>query len=441
MHFGESWGKDLLLAGNPLGYNSDTQHGSFERGIVECAAGVAVVGAEFQQGKELSTQGKMTCLFDASDKGDGKCFGKWQMKSMEADMLEGERGGFGPNCTPVFVGWSKSGKRAMFLQMGILACRVLICWGSRWRCFWLQQLRLLTSPELVMLLVTAFERSLPVGFGSVVAHTWSVVAQMSPVGSGSIVSLPEVMVEGFWFDGYALTVVSKPPIPPAPKPLKFYNRKLKDSGFAKMDPSLAVIDNLRVMGALSVLVVRDDGDDKEDGDFHLATLDWVLFFFVWRISVLWWGSRVRGRSIRQLALLTAIEEDDSWEVKGKAEGVLFEDVGDGYEFTKGEYLLTNFVAELHSSVVTVRVSKTEGLWKRQKRRLHVQLLLGGGAMLDMWGVDGEVLQIMMPSEEEVNKLVSTTEKHYRTSLESAKQIPDVEEVSGQKGVETFKDSY
>lgn len=34
----------------------------------------------------------------------------------------------------------------------------------------------------------------------------------------------------------------------------------------------------------------------------------------------------------------------------------------------------------------------------------------------MWGVDGEVLQIMMPSEQEVNKLVSTTEKHYRTSL-------------------------
>jgi hypothetical protein len=66
---------------------------------------------------------------------------------------------------------------------------------------------------------------------------------------------------------------------------------------------------------------------------------------------------------------------------GKAEGVLFEDVGDGYEFTRGEYLLTNYVAELHSSVVTVRVSKTEGLWKRPKRRLHVQLLLGGGAMV------------------------------------------------------------
>ena len=66
-------------------------------------------------------------------------------------------------------------------------------------------------------------------------------------------------------------------------------------------------------------------------------------------------------------------------ITGKAEGALFEDDGDGYEFTKGGYLLTHYVAELHSSVVSVRVSKTEGSWKRPKRNLHVQLLLGGGA--------------------------------------------------------------
>lgn len=46
------------------------------------------------------------------------------------------------------------------------------------------------------------------------------------------------MVEGFWFAGYALTVVSEPPIPPAPKPLNFYNQKLKDSRFVNMDVNL-----------------------------------------------------------------------------------------------------------------------------------------------------------------------------------------------------------
>lgn len=70
----------------------------------------------------------------------------------------------------------------------------------------------------------------------------------------------------------------------------------------------------------------------------------------------------------------------SW-LTGKAEGVLFEDDGDGYEFTKGSYLLTHYVAELKSSVVTVSVHKTDGSWERPKRRLHIQLLLGGGAMV------------------------------------------------------------
>ena len=66
-------------------------------------------------------------------------------------------------------------------------------------------------------------------------------------------------------------------------------------------------------------------------------------------------------------------------ITGKAEGVLFEDDGDGYEFRKCGYLLTYYVAQLQSSVVFIRVSKTEGSWKRPKHGLHVQLLLGGGA--------------------------------------------------------------
>ena len=122
------------------------------------------------------------------------------------------------------------------------------------------------------------------------------------------------------------------------------------------------------------------------------------------------------------------------------------------------------MAELQSSVVTVRVQKTEGSWERPKRRLHIQLLLGRGAMvcvslreefmkniklihrkklckivldlfvslsfslylnidkvrfckqLDTWGMDGEVLQVILPSEEEVSKLVSTSEKQYKERL-------------------------
>ncbi|CAL2258357.1 unnamed protein product [Prunus armeniaca] len=130
-----------------------------------------------------------------------------------------------------------------------------------------------------------------------------------------------------------------------------------------------------------------------------------------------------------LTLVVALDEH------GKAKGVLYEDDGDGYEFMKGGFLLTHYVAELQSSIVTVKVSKTEGSWKRPQRRLHVQLLLGGGAMVDTWGKDGEVLQILMPSEQEVVKLVSTSEKQYRSRLENAKAIPDVEVTSAHKGIE------
>ncbi|XP_027361090.1 uncharacterized protein LOC113869127 isoform X2 [Abrus precatorius] len=133
-----------------------------------------------------------------------------------------------------------------------------------------------------------------------------------------------------------------------------------------------------------------------------------------------------------LTLLVALDEF------GKAEGVLFEDDGDGYEFTKGNYLLTHYVAELQSSVVTVIVHKTEGSWERPKRLVHIQLLLGGGAMLDAWGMDGEVLQVILPSEEEVSKLVSTSEKQYRECLENTIPIPDVEGVSGPKGTELVR---
>ncbi|CAL5440967.1 unnamed protein product [Camellia sinensis] len=149
-------------------------------------------------------------------------------------------------------------------------------------------------------------------------------------------------------------------------------------------------------------------------------------------------STVSDQGIDQLQLVLpkgiwlSFDFDDS-HPHGKAKGVLFEDDGDGYEFTRGEYLLTTYVAELESSVVTVRISQTEGSWKRPKRCLHVQLLLGGCAMLDAWGIDGEVLHIMMPSEDEVSNLVSMSEKQYKIRMENAKRIPEVAKVSGLKG--------
>ncbi|XP_022867689.1 uncharacterized protein LOC111387364 [Olea europaea var. sylvestris] len=92
-----------------------------------------------------------------------------------------------------------------------------------------------------------------------------------------------------------------------------------------------------------------------------------------------------------ITLLVALDKH------GKAEGFLYEDAGDGYEYLNGEYLLTTYVAKLQSSVVTIEVSKTEGSWERPKRRLNVILLICTGSVLDAWGIDGEIVQIKFPT--------------------------------------------
>ncbi|XP_044481908.1 alpha-glucosidase 2 isoform X2 [Mangifera indica] len=133
-----------------------------------------------------------------------------------------------------------------------------------------------------------------------------------------------------------------------------------------------------------------------------------------------------------LTLLVALDEN------GKAKGILFEDDGDGYGFTEGQYLLTHYLAELQESVVTVRISATEGSWKRPQRHLNVKLLLGEGAMINTCGMDGEALQIRLPSENEISDLMSASKEQYKRRLRNAKPIPDAERVSEHMGMELSK---
>ncbi|EOA32320.1 hypothetical protein CARUB_v10015582mg [Capsella rubella] len=134
-----------------------------------------------------------------------------------------------------------------------------------------------------------------------------------------------------------------------------------------------------------------------------------------------------------LTLLVSLDEN------GRAEGVLFEDDGDGYGYTKGRFLITHYIAEQHSSTVTVKILKTEGEWQRPKRRVHVQLLLGGGAMLDTWGTDGEIIHIEVPSESEVSELISASNECFKLHMENTNLIPEKEVLPGQKGMELSKE--
>ncbi|KAF3782594.1 hypothetical protein EJ110_NYTH33834 [Nymphaea thermarum] len=104
-----------------------------------------------------------------------------------------------------------------------------------------------------------------------------------------------------------------------------------------------------------------------------------------------------------LILLIALDDH------GKANGILYEDAGDGYDFYEGEFLLSYYEAELESSVVTVRVSRSEGSWRRPRRALHVHLLLGFGATV------GSDLQTAFNEWErlEIRKISAIFKKSYR----------------------------
>ncbi|KAJ4930459.1 hypothetical protein NE237_014248 [Protea cynaroides] len=210
------------------------------------------------------------------------------------------------------------------------------------------------------------------------------------------------------------------------------------------DPSLRKVENSFLLGP--VLIYSSTIPDVESHQLELVLPKgiWLRFDFndshpdlpllcLQGGSIIPVGPPVQNvgeaKLTDDLSLIIALDDH------GKAEGVIYEDDGDGYEFTREGYLLTYYVAELQSSVVTVKVTRTEGSWKRPKRRLHVQLLLGEGAKLDAWGTDGEVVQIKVPSESDVAHLISTNKEQYWARMESAKRIPVVEEASGQREVD------
>ncbi len=111
--------------------------------------------------------------------------------------------------------------------------------------------------------------------------------------------------------------------------------------------------------------------------------------------------RVRGGAIVPLGPVTqhaitgpferltlVVSPDDA----GNAEGILYEDEGEGYGYRDGAYLLTRYRATRSERGWTIEVASSEGAWERPRRRVEVVVLPGEGPRSGT-GEDGGVIHV------------------------------------------------
>jgi alpha-glucosidase len=89
---------------------------------------------------------------------------------------------------------------------------------------------------------------------------------------------------------------------------------------------------------------------------------------------------VDEKPLDPVTLLVALDK------AGRATGTLYEDAGDGYGYTTGEYLLTTYAAQREGDTVRVTVAKAEGQMKRPDRNIVVRVLLDAEAPSSGGGV-------------------------------------------------------
>lgn len=117
-----------------------------------------------------------------------------------------------------------------------------------------------------------------------------------------------------------------------------------------------------------------------------------------------------------LVLLTRVRL--SW-LPGAAEGVLFEDDNEGYDYRSGGYLLTTYEAVSSSGQVTVRVHDTEGSRPRPRRMLAVRLLLEDGVEVAGDGWDGEPVVVALPRPDQLQAMVAAERNQRKTGAPEA----------------------
>lgn len=86
----------------------------------------------------------------------------------------------------------------------------------------------------------------------------------------------------------------------------------------------------------------------------------------------------------------------SLDINGKAAGTLYEDAGDGFQYKKGEYLISGFTAKQVGSAVKVEVTDKEGNLKSGNRKYKVIVVTDNGSIENDW-VSGNSILLKMPA--------------------------------------------
>lgn len=80
---------------------------------------------------------------------------------------------------------------------------------------------------------------------------------------------------------------------------------------------------------------------------------------------------------------------------GRAEGILFEDAGEGFGYRDGDYLLTTYAAERQNNHVRVWVKSSDGKRSRPLRAAEILILLDGERMARATGVGGDSISVLI----------------------------------------------
>jgi alpha-glucosidase len=83
-------------------------------------------------------------------------------------------------------------------------------------------------------------------------------------------------------------------------------------------------------------------------------------------------------NLQQVTLLVSLDKN------GKASGTLYEDSGDGFQYKKGEYLISGFTAKQVGSTVKVEITAREGNLKAVNRKYKVIVITNNGTVEGSW---------------------------------------------------------